>query len=273
MAGDWIKMRVGLVAHPRTMRVAECLLETAGYLDWSCLSYGVQGYPPPGKEELRKERHAALRVTRYVTVTALLKFWGYANEHAKGDHITALWPEDVDEITGVPGFAEAIEAAGWAEFDRLNGGMTMPNFEEHNTSATERTSAAAERQKRYRDRQKAARAEAESSDVTRDVTVTPREEKRREEKKKDSEPSGFAEFWQEYPNHSAKATALKAWLKVPAELHPTIMAAVVVQKRSAAWTKDNGQFVPHAATWLNNKRWEDQMPANSGSTNLFAGAL
>lgn len=86
------------------------------------------------------------------------------------------------------------------------------------------------------------------------------------------EPPGFAEFWQEYPNHSAKANAVKAWGKITAELHPAIMAAVIVQKRSAAWTKDNGQFVPHAATWLNGKRWEDQQPANSG-TNLFAGAL
>jgi len=185
MAGDWIKMRVGLVAHPRTMRIAECLLESADYLEWSCLSYGVQGYPPPSESSLRRERHAALRVTRYVTVAALLRFWGYANEHAKGDHIAALWPEDLDEITGVPGFSEAIEAAGWAEFDAKNGGLTMPNFEEHNTSATERTSSAAERQKRYRERQKAAR-EGQDSDVTRDVTVTPREEKRREEKKEDT---------------------------------------------------------------------------------------
>jgi uncharacterized protein YdaU (DUF1376 family) len=71
------------------------------------------------------------------------------------------------------------------------------------------------------------------------------------------EPAGFAEFWNAYPNHSAKANAVKAWGKVPAELHPAILAAVESQKQSAAWTKDDGQYVPHAATWLNGKRWED----------------
>jgi hypothetical protein len=29
---------------------------------------------------------------------------------------------------------------------------------------------------------------------------------------------------------------------------------------STAWTKDNGQFVPHPSTWLNGKRWEDEVP-------------
>lgn len=152
MAGDWIKMRVSLVAHPRTMRLAECLLESSEFLEWASLSYGVAGYPPPTESQLRNERHAALRVTRYVVVAALLRFWGYANEHAKGERIAALWPEDVDEITGVPGFANAIESAGWVEFDTQDGGLTMPNFEEHNTTATERSSASAERQKRYRER-------------------------------------------------------------------------------------------------------------------------
>lgn len=179
MAGDWIKMRVGLTNHPKVMRIAELLLDSGEFMDWSGLSYGIGGYPAPSESEHRAERHAALRVTRYVTVTALLKFWGYANEHAKGDQIDGIWPEDVDEIVGVPGFADALCEAGWAEFDRAKGGLRMPNFEEHNTAATVRSGTAAERQKRYRERQKL----AASSDVTRDVTVTPREEKSREDKK------------------------------------------------------------------------------------------
>ena len=190
MAGDWIKMRVGLITNPRVMRLAECLLEDGKFLDWSGLSYGVQGYPPPTEDESRGERHAALRVTRYVTVTALLRFWGYANEHAKGEFIAGIFPEDVEEITGVPGFAAAIEAAGWVQFE-AGGGMTMPNFSEHNTSVGAR-SGGAERQKRYREKaKKIADSGSEKSDVTRDVTVTPREEKRREEKKEQkTTPSG-----------------------------------------------------------------------------------
>lgn len=87
------------------------------------------------------------------------------------------------------------------------------------------------------------------------------------------EPPGFAEFWQEYPNHAAKANAVKAWVKVPIATHPEIMMAVELQKRSPAWLKDGGQYVPHAATWLNGKRWEDQVAEPGRSADIWAGAV
>ena len=36
-----------------------------------------------------------------------------------------------------------------------------------------------------------------------------------------------------------------------------LICAIEMQKKTAQWTKDNGQFIPHPATWLNSKRWED----------------
>lgn len=185
MAGDWIKMRVGLTTHPRVMRIAECLMANGGYAEWSGMYYCVPSFPP-NEDRARDERHAALRVTRYVTVTALLRFWSYANEHVKGEFVGGIWPEDVDEITGVPGFAEAIEASGWAEFDRENGGMTLPNFGEHNTAVLERNAAAAERQRKYRERKRS--GVMQERDVTRDVTSNAREDKNREDKKEQKPP-------------------------------------------------------------------------------------
>jgi hypothetical protein len=69
----------------------------------------------------------------------------------------------------------------------------------------------------------------------------------------------FDTFWAKYPNKSAKATALKAFTAIkPSEaLFSTITAALERQSKSLDWTKNNGQFVPHAATWLRGKRWED----------------
>ncbi|HXS04836.1 MAG TPA: hypothetical protein VN731_10195 [Rhodanobacter sp.] len=186
MAGDWIKMRVGLTTSPKVMRLAECLVDNPAFIEWSALSYGIGGYPALSDEDARSERHAALRITRYVTVTALLRFWGYANEHAKDDFVSGILAQDIDEIVGIPGFAIALSRVGWAKFDP-NGGMYLPNFKEHNTSADAR-SGGAERQKRYREKLKnSAQTQGvkgdENVDVTRDVTVTHREEKRREEKK------------------------------------------------------------------------------------------
>ena len=45
-------------------------------------------------------------------------------------------------------------------------------------------------------------------------------------------------------------------------------AAIAKQKLSDQWTKEGGQFIPHPATWLNGKRWEDELtPAESNRRN------
>jgi hypothetical protein len=73
------------------------------------------------------------------------------------------------------------------------------------------------------------------------------------------EPLGFTEFWKAYPNKANKQAALKAWAKVPPILHGQILAALEAQKKSQAWLKDGGQFIPHASTWINGNRWEDDL--------------
>jgi len=40
---------------------------------------------------------------------------------------------------------------------------------------------------------------------------------------------------------------------------------VNAQKATEQWRKDNGQFIPHPQTWLNQRRWEDDVePAEAG---------
>ena len=72
---------------------------------------------------------------------------------------------------------------------------------------------------------------------------------------------GFADFWKMYPKKVAKTQAMKAWKKQKPDL-ATCLAALSVAKASADWQKDGGQFIPHPATWLNNRRWEDEPPGN-----------
>lgn len=267
MAGDWIKMRVGLTTHPRVMRIAECLLDSAPFAEWAGLACSLGGYPPPSESESRAERHSALRITRYVTVTALLRFWGYANEHAKGDEVLGVWPEDVDEVTGVPGFADAIETAGWVKFDRENGGLKMPNFEEHNTSSSERSSAGAERQKRYRERKKQQASDAPLSYVTRDVTLQEREEKRREEKKPHRGarvvPLRFDDFWAAYPGPRkfARVKCMQVWLdKGFTAVADQIILHVEAMKLTPQWKEADGKYIPAPLTYLNQQRFEDGLP-------------
>lgn len=78
-------------------------------------------------------------------------------------------------------------------------------------------------------------------------------------------PDGFEAFWQAYPRKVAKAAALKAFAKLEPDpaLLSQMLAALEVQKNSASWKKDGGQFIPHAATWLNGRRWEDEIPTGT----------
>lgn len=79
----------------------------------------------------------------------------------------------------------------------------------------------------------------------------------------DKPADAFAMFWAAYPNKKAKGSAEKVWakLKPDHQLAETIISAVQKHKLSADWTKDEGQYIPHPATWLNAKRWEDEVTA------------
>jgi hypothetical protein len=97
----------------------------------------------------------------------------------------------------------------------------------------------------------------------------------------ESAENGFATFWKQYPKKVAKPQALKAWKKIkPAgQLLADLMAALEKQKASADWLKDEGQFIPHPASWLNGRRWEDEAPPAADKTAaparnpIFAGAI
>ena len=69
----------------------------------------------------------------------------------------------------------------------------------------------------------------------------------------------FESFWREYPRKIGKGGAYKAWGKLKPPLRDCL-SALQWQKKSEQWTKEQGQFIPHPATWLNQRRWEDEKP-------------
>lgn len=70
----------------------------------------------------------------------------------------------------------------------------------------------------------------------------------------------FDTFWASYPRKVGKDAARKAWQKrrPSEELLQAMLAAVDWQKRTDAWLKSGGQYVPHPSTWLNEGRWQDE---------------
>ena len=71
----------------------------------------------------------------------------------------------------------------------------------------------------------------------------------------------FEQFWKCYPRKEGKQKAKSAFAKVDVDIS-TLLAALEQHKKSAQWLKNNGEFIPHASTWLNGKRWEDQMASH-----------
>jgi uncharacterized protein YdaU (DUF1376 family) len=107
--------------------------------------------------------------------------------------------------------------------------------------------------------------------------VTSNQEKKKTTSSKKA-PAGFEEFWLAYPNKSAKANAEKAFAKIgpDQDLLDRIMSGLTAAKRSRDWVKDGGQYIPHAATWLNGERWLDEYtPASRSSVDedVFAGCI
>jgi 5-methylcytosine-specific restriction endonuclease McrA len=95
------------------------------------------------------------------------------------------------------------------------------------------------------------------------VTKTlPREEKRRVHTPDDL-PERFSAFWESYPKKVAKPDAIQAWrrLKLENGAYEHIMHALEQQKDSPEWRKENGRYIPHPATWLNKRRFEDENPS------------
>jgi hypothetical protein len=87
---------------------------------------------------------------------------------------------------------------------------------------------------------------------------------RGKEKRTDLCVGGFGSIWAIWPKKRSKGQAEKAWrtLNPNEQLQSRIVAAIEQAKTSEQWLREGGRFIPHLATWLRAKGWEDeQQPA------------
>ncbi len=108
------------------------------------------------------------------------------------------------------------------------------------------------------------------TDTEKTVYTPPAEPDGENAKKEPLQDRRFDEFWKLYPKKVGKQAAKNSWkrIKPNAELFDRILAAVQKAKNSAQWIRNNGQYIPNPATWLNQGRWDDDLEpaAASGST-------
>ncbi|MCP4493337.1 MAG: hypothetical protein GY820_39435 [Gammaproteobacteria bacterium] len=69
----------------------------------------------------------------------------------------------------------------------------------------------------------------------------------------------FLQFWTVYPRREGKGRAWKYWTREGLDRKlPDILSGVALYRCTEGWQKDGGRFIPHPATWLNDRRWEDE---------------
>jgi hypothetical protein len=71
----------------------------------------------------------------------------------------------------------------------------------------------------------------------------------------------FSQFWDFYPRKAGKESARKAWGKLQPNEELMALIANNIQERidKGEWRKDNKSYILHASTFLNQKRWEDEV--------------
>lgn len=75
---------------------------------------------------------------------------------------------------------------------------------------------------------------------------------------------GFEEFWNSYPKKVGKEAARKSWGKYKSNFTlDAVLLALDWQIESDQWRRNDGQFIPNPATYLNQGRWQDQQPVET----------
>ena len=67
----------------------------------------------------------------------------------------------------------------------------------------------------------------------------------------------FKKFWSLYPRKVARVAAERSWKKLTLKEIKSIFE--VYHDHLIRWKYREIQYVPHASTWINQKRWEDEL--------------
>lgn len=246
MAGEWIPMRVDLAADPAVIGIA-----------------------------------SRLRLSEDLIVGKLHRLWSWAALHLADGAAPHVGQEWIDRYLGKRGFSAAMIEHGWLQ--ELGTGVSFPKFTRWNSACAKRRLEKTHRQQRWRGGRVDAPVDADV-DATPSTDASTRGEESRESNNTHPptpSPEGgcspgsvtggnghaprytaeFEAFWAAYPKRVAKGAAFRAWKRQTAHQNlDAILAATEAQKTTRQWQTENGRYIPHPATWLNGRRWEDPPP-------------
>ncbi len=75
----------------------------------------------------------------------------------------------------------------------------------------------------------------------------------------------FLQFWELYPRKKAKPIAKAKWEALTTEIQQLILKDIPKRVEGREWQKDDGEYIPHPATYINQERWEDSIEKGTKS--------
>ncbi len=227
MSADWIKMRVDLQRHPKTVRIL-----------------------------------SALGTDKFRVVGALHAVWSIFDTYTVDGILRGYTPGGLDEAINWPGFAAALIEVNWlivsGDYE-----LQMPEFTEHNGQSAKRR---AEDQKRKRDARRDAESVQNLSGKDADKVRTKSGLEKEKEKEYKQPTTGkpavngdavlinFEEIWKAYPARPGKSKAdtlkqYRARLK-SGVFHQTMLNGVVAYAAYCAVTGMEANFIKQPQTFL-----------------------
>jgi len=82
--------------------------------------------------------------------------------------------------------------------------------------------------------------------------------------------TSFEAFWAICPRRVAKQAALRAWSKLSESDRALAMAGITRQR--AGLIARGVEYIPHPATWLNGKRWADEVEVTVTNSRYLTAA-
>lgn len=86
----------------------------------------------------------------------------------------------------------------------------------------------------------------------------------------------FDRFWAAYPRKVGKPKAQTAFARLNATEQDLdrMLAAIERHTRAYGWNKKEvWKYIPHPATWLNQRRWEDEIVGADSESDTAAAAF
>lgn len=236
--------------------LSEVYAETVG----GSIMAWIKSFQELGSHPKTKKLARLLGVSLPTAIGHLHLLWWWALSYAKDGDLSRYDIEDISEAMqwdeDIFRLIDSLVVAGFLDKDD-SGNLYIHDWDDYGGKLEEQ---------REKDRQRKAEArksEGSPKDVQRKSDVDKiRKDKIRKDKNNiyDHSEELFERFWSSYPRKVNKKEALKAWnsLKPSEDLTEEIIAGVTYWKGSKQWSKDNGQFIPHASTFLRGERWKER---------------